>query len=255
MNDEKIIKLYSEENKSTYEIAEIMKTYPNKIRRILIKNKIRLKDKSEAQKNALKTGKSIIPTQGKQRTKEEKIKISKSLQERWNNISEEEYQERVAGAKKRWQKLSQAEKQSMQKSAIEAIQKAGKEGSKLEKHLINFLRESGNKVESHKKNLIPNESLEIDIYLPELKTIIEVDGPSHFLPIWGDEKLQKQIKSDSNKTGLILSKGFVIIRIKHMSNSISLVNRENLKNNLIDLLNNISDNFPKESERYIEVEA
>ena len=30
MNDEKIIKLYSEENKSTYEIAEIMKTYPKR---------------------------------------------------------------------------------------------------------------------------------------------------------------------------------------------------------------------------------
>ena len=38
MNENKIIDMYKNENKSTYEIAKEFDTYPNKIRRILIKN-------------------------------------------------------------------------------------------------------------------------------------------------------------------------------------------------------------------------
>ena len=127
--------------------------------------------------------------------------------------------------------------------------------SKLEKFLKDELTRCGYKVEAHKKNLIPNERLEIDMYFPKLKTIIEIDGPSHFLPVWGEEKLQKQIKSDKVKTGLILSKGFAIIRVKHLSDSLSLSRQEELKNNLIELLESIESKFPQKSKRYIEIET
>ena len=74
--DKKVIKLYNEDNHSTYEIAKRMKTYPNKIRRTLIKHGYELKNKSEAQKVALEKGRSSHPTMGKTRSREEKIKIS-----------------------------------------------------------------------------------------------------------------------------------------------------------------------------------
>ena len=151
--------------------------------------------------------------------------------------------------------MSQEEKDNISKSAIQAIQKAGKEGSKLEKFLKEELTKCGHTIEIHKKNLIPNENLEIDMYFPELKAIIEIDGPSHFLPIWGEEKLQKQIKSDSHKTGLILSKGFVIIRVKHLSDSLCLSDRHNLKDRLVEMLSKIEKQTPKKSERYIELDA
>ena len=70
MKDKEIIKMYCEQSLSTYQIAEQLKTYPNKIRRILIKNNVTLNDKSKAQKNALKQGKSKIPTQGRKRSQE-----------------------------------------------------------------------------------------------------------------------------------------------------------------------------------------
>lgn len=255
MDKEKIIKLYTLENKSTYEIAEICNTYPNKIRRVLISNGIEIKTKSEAQKNALKQGKSKIPTEGRVRSKEEKLKISLSLSKKWANISDEDYELRVKSAKERWNKLSDKKKHSMSEAAIKAIQLAGKEGSKLEKFLRDELGKHGHSIEIHKKNLIQNQNLEIDMYFPKLKTIIEIDGPSHFLPIWGEEKLQKQIKADLDKNGLILSKGFVIIRVKNLSDSLSLSGQEKLKNTLIELLNNIKTEFPKESKRYIEIET
>jgi very-short-patch-repair endonuclease len=92
------------------------------------------------------------------------------------------------------------------------------------------------------------------MYIPSLKTIIEVDGPSHFLPIWGEEKLRKQIKADVNKTGLILSKGYVIIRIKNLADSVCLADREKLRLDILDRLGTIEKSFPSKSERYIEIE-
>ena len=255
MNEKKVVLLYTKEQKSTYEIADHFKTYPNKIRRILIKHGVELKSKSDAQKNALKKGVSKIPTAGLKRTKEERLKISKSLQERWEKISQKDYDEHVKKAKDRWSKMSDVDKKNMTSAAIQAIQKAGKEGSKLEKFLKYELTKSGFTIEIHKKNLIPNENLEIDMYFPEIRAIVEIDGPSHFLPIWGEDKLQKQIKADENKTGLILSKGLAIIRVKNLSDSISLANKENLKNRLVEILSKIENKFPKKSERYIEIEA
>lgn len=254
MNDREIVNKYRSGH-STYDLAELYKTYPNKIRRILIKNGVELKTKSEAQKNAIDKGKSLLPTKGKHRSKEEKLKISMGLKKRWENIDDETYKKYVQQAKERWNAISEYDKKEMQKSAIRAIRLAGVEGSKLEKFLKTELEENGYQIEIHKKNLIPNENLEIDLYVPSLKTIIEVDGPSHFLPIWGEDKLQKQIKSDSQKTGLVLSKGFCVIRIKHLSDSLSLIDRENMKENLISILSDIHCEFPKKSHRYIEIEA
>ena len=255
MTEKEVIKMYSEQKMSTYEIAKNLNTYPNKVRRLLIKNGVHMNDKSTAQKNAIKKGTAKIPTKGRKRSKEEKLKISSSLKKRWEEISEEDYNNHVKMAKERWSKIPEKTKKAMNEAAIKAIQKAGKEGSKLEKFLVKEFVDYGYKVKPHVKNLIPNENLEIDMYFPEIKSIIEIDGPSHFLPIWGEEKLKKQIKADSHKTGLILSKGFAIIRVKSLADSISLSSREKLKDNLIEILDRIKSDFPSESNRYIEIEA
>ena len=138
--------------------------------------------------------------------------------------------------------------------AIKAIQKAGKEGSKMEKFLSEALNERGYSVEFHKKDLIPTQNLEIDLYIPSLTTIIEIDGPSHFFPIWGEEKLQKQIIADNQKSGIILSKGYIIIRVKNLLDFVSLCKKEELINNVVAQLQSIERKFPPKSKRFIEIE-
>lgn len=254
MNEIKIVELYIKHKKSTYEIAEMYNTYANKIRRVLLKHGIELKSKSEAQKNAIKNGTAKIPTEGKKRTEQDKLKISQSLKESWNNLSQNEYNKRVKTSKDRWESMTVEEKAKMQNAAVKAIQIAGKEGSKLEKFLYKELTKEGFVVEFHKTNLIANTNLEIDMYIPSAKAIIEIDGPSHFEPIWGEEKLQKQIKADEHKTGLILSKGLAIIRIKNLSDSVCLIDKQNLKKKVIDILNQFQDSFPDKQERFVEIE-
>jgi len=251
--DKQIIEMYNEESKSTYEIAKSLDTYPNKVRRTLIKNGYKLKNKSEAQENALQSGRCEHPTAGKKRTEDEKLKISEGMENHWESMTKEERQGRVDQAKERWKNMDAAQRDKMCKLATDAIRKAGREGSKLEKFVADKLRTNGYTVDFHNKNLIPNEKLEIDLYIPSLKTIIEVDGPSHFLPIWGEEKLQKQIKADLQKSGRILSRGFAIIRVKAIANA-SLKKKENLISNIVSTLKSIEEKFPPKTKRFIEVE-
>jgi len=219
-----------------------------------MKHGVELKTRSEAQKNAIDKGVSGIPTKGKKRTKDEKIKISQGMKKMWENMDEEMYSQYVERARLHMVNMSDTERQKMLESAIKGIQIAGKEGSKLEKFVFSELTKMGYVVEFHKKNLIVNQNLEIDLYVPACKTIIEIDGPSHFLPIWGEEKLQKQIRADSAKNGLILSKGFIVFRIKTMTDRVSLASQQTLTKILKETLSSISDNFPDKKERYIEVE-
>jgi very-short-patch-repair endonuclease len=250
--DKSVIHMYNEEDMSTYEIAKLLKTYPNKIRRTLIKNGYELKDKSEAQKVALAEGRSSHPTQGKTRSMEEKIKISSGLVGYWDDMSDKEKEKRVAIAKKNWNNMSSEQKETMRSKGIAAIRIAAKEGSKLEKFMQERLQNAGFRVKMH-EIIIPAENLEIDLYIPSLKTIIEVDGPSHFLPIWGEDKLQKQVNADLRKSGALLSRGYAVIRVKSLGQE-SLSKKEELIKCVLENLKRIENKFPPRSKRFIEVE-
>jgi very-short-patch-repair endonuclease len=248
----KVINLYEVGGHSTYEIAEMMETYPNKIRRILKKRGHKLKTRSEAQSSALRNGRSKHPTEGKERPLEQRLKISTSLIDYWSKIQKDEYDRRCAQAKANWANLTEQQKDSMRAKAITAIRAAATDGSKLERFIHERVEEAGYFVETHKM-LIPAEELEIDLLIPKLKTIIEVDGPSHFLPIWGEDKLQKQINADLRKSGVILSRGFVIIRVKSLGQE-TLAKKEDLIAKVLHHIDGINISFPPESQRFIEVE-
>ena len=124
--DKKVIKLYNKENRSTYEIAEMLETYPNKIRRTLKKHGYELKSKSSAQSNALKSGRRPHPTAGKQRTLSERVKISSSLSSYWDEMNEKEKSRRSKQAKDRWAEMSSDQKETMQRKRVDAIRNFGK---------------------------------------------------------------------------------------------------------------------------------
>ena len=203
-------------------------------------------------KAALKSGRSSHPTAGKKRTDAEKIAISQSLVNYWEEMSDKEKARRVKQAKDNWKNMSAKQKEQMRSKGIAAIRTAAKEGSKMERWVKDKLEEAGFLVRMHVL-IIPAENLEIDLYIPDLKTIIEVDGPSHFLPIWGEEKLQKQVNADLRKSGALLSKGYAVIRLKSLGQE-SLAKREEMLSSVVDEVVKISKKFPPKSKRFIEVE-
>jgi len=232
------------------EIAHITNTYPNKIRRDAKRFGIESRNKSEAQKAAITTGRQQHPTKGKTRGDDVKLKISEKRAQAWEELAPEERERLSELGRQQWQNMSSVEKEALQKAAGDAIRKASKEGSKLEKYLHKELIKAGYQVEFHKERMIQNARLQIDIWLPELTTAIEVDGPSHFSPIWGEKSLARNQKSDNTKTGLLLGSGAVIIRIKQ-NKSLSQKYKRDLLKNIIAELVKIDKHFPQPGNRHI----
>ena len=240
-----INKLYIGKKQSFGEIATEYKTYPNKVRRDAIKYGIDIRNKSDAQKNVLKQGKAKHPTKGKKRSEAEKDKISLGMHQSWNELSDKERNKRKIQSKKNWNNFSDIQKENMANAAHVAIRKTSVEGSKLEKFLLKKLIENNIKVQFHKEQTLVNTKLQIDLYLPETNTAIEVDGPSHFSPVWGQDSLSKNKRYDQKKTGLILGKGMKLIRIQQAgdySNARALL----LYDKLSKVIRQISDNQTKE---------
>lgn len=82
-------KEYINKERSIHDIAKEHKTYPNKIRRELKTYGFELRDKSAAQKAALKSGRHKHPTRGKRRPMEVRLKIAVSVSETKNAKNKE----------------------------------------------------------------------------------------------------------------------------------------------------------------------
>lgn len=206
--------LYIDKGMSFANIAKQYNTYANKLRRDAIKFNIKIRDKSEAQKNAIETGSHKHPTKGSKRPSEVKEKIGKSVMQSWDKLSSSELEDRKNKSRDRWEALDDDTKQNILKLANDAVRVASKEGSKLEKYLMHKLIQDSYRVEFHKEQTLLNTKLQIDLFLPAHNIAIEVDGPSHFEPVWGDDSLSKNRKYDAKKEGLITGRGWHLIRIK-----------------------------------------
>jgi very-short-patch-repair endonuclease len=207
---------YVKKQLSFADIAKKYNTYSNKIRRDAKRYNIAIRNKSEAQKNALNTGKHKHPTKGKSRSEETKQKIGKQVMKSWDRLDEKELLKRRKRAQENWNNMDINTKEQMQQSAIKAVRASSKYGSKLEKFMHKNLLKHGFVVEFHKEQSLSNTKLQLDLFLPSINTVIEIDGPSHFEPVWGEAALKKNIKYDQKKEGLIIGKGWHLIRIKQL---------------------------------------
>ena len=151
--------------------------------------------------------------------------------------------------------MTEEERIKLRESAIPGIKKASIEGSKLEKHIREQLTKAGYVIEYHKKGIVPNSNLEVDIYLPELGAAIEIDGPSHFLPIWGQDALNKTIKSDNEKNGLLRYHGIMVLRVSQKKKTLSKKSMRDTWHSIEKELKQISGKMPAKNNRFKEIKV
>ena len=245
-------KSYYDKNMSWIAISKELSTYPNKVRREAKRLGIDSRDKSQAQKVALEQGRSEHPTEGTNRSEETRIKISDGQGKVWDNLSDKERAKRSKLGRESWDKKTDAQKKDIIAKGSDAIRRASREGSKLEKFILNELTKRKYKVQFHREQWLKNQNLETDLFIEDLRTVIEVDGPSHFEPVWGEENLIKNQRSDLEKTGLVLEQGLVLIRIKQ-TKRISNRYMRTVLNELLEVIDRIEKKFPEENKRYIEI--
>jgi very-short-patch-repair endonuclease len=209
-------KHYVDELLPLSKLAELTDTYVNRMRRDLMSLGYEIRNKSDAAKVALKQGRMFNPTEGQKLSEETKDKIGKSRSEAWYNLSDEEKQSISEEAKKRFENWDGRE--AFLRKGTKAVANAAQKGSKLERFLKEKLEEAGYVVECHGEQLVGNDSMHIDLFIPEGMLAIEVDGPSHHHPIYGEEKLIKTQEADKRKNDKILGAGFRLIRVKQTKN-------------------------------------
>lgn len=212
-----IIKEYLAE-RSTYDICEELNKnpgcnwYPNKVNRLLKKAGVRLRDKAEAQSCNLRSGRTRHPTEGTTRSQETKLKISESVSNTYQSDPAAKVK-RCKQSKEKYDNMTPAAKENLRSVAAKALRASVDEGSRIEKYVANELRQMGLALIMHSKQLVPNNSLHIDIFIPELNVCIEIDGLSHVQPVWGQEALERTQAADAIKNGLILNK-YNLIRLE-----------------------------------------
>lgn len=249
-----IYDMYVNQKMSTRQIAEKLGVSASVIARAVKKYGIS-RSKSEAQRVALDTGRYVPPFKGKHLSDEHRRKISKQLIKMWNSMDEEKLKQHAKRSKEQWQRMSEEERKRLLEMAHQARRRAARDGSKLERFIRDELIKRGYIVYFHKKGMIINPDLEIDILLPKEKVAIEVNGPSHFLPIWGEDALKSQIKSDIEKVGLLINHGFCVIKVKTLAPKLKFASAHAVVDKINEIIQNIQKKFPPVGKRVFEIDS
>lgn len=231
-------KEYKVKGRSTGSLAKEHKTYANTIRRALIKHKIPLRTKSQAQKNFL--DKNEHPMTGIARSKDTKKKISEGIQEHFDTLTDSQMSARKAAQSERallkWENMTDAER----KKNIEKMHKANREmsgrGSKNENLVAELLVAAGYKTVQRSTDYSPRKQFEIDIAIPGRSIAIEWDGAAHFEPIYGESNLQRVMAKDVRKEKALTGFGWTVIRCRDHSTAHSLAFCRRAVNQIIEVI-------------------
>ena len=254
VNGAKLRSAYLEELKSVPVIAQEMGTNETKVRRALKFLGVQIRKYAEAQSVAISQGVAKHPTKGKKLSKETINNISAKRSQAWIDLSEEDKQKFRDAKKEQWNNMTESAKQELRSAAYAAIRESAEIGSKTERYVSAALEEEGYGVIIHARNLIQSQALEVDMFVPDLKTAVEIDGPSHFEPVWGSDKLKKQQSSDTAKQGLLLNNGYVLIRVIQRDKSMSIKRMKDVYELILLELRKIEEDFPPIGQRLIEIE-
>ena len=237
---------YVQEQLSTQAIVKAIQAdfaavvYPNTVRRELKKLSIPLRSKSKAQSVFLEN--NDHPMLGRERTEEEKLKISEGIQENWDSLDatqiEKKKQDMAERARLKWEWMSDEER----KKNIEKMHKANREksgqGSKNENLVASLLQEAGYKIAQRTTDYSPSQQFEIDIAIPKKSIAIEWDGAAHFAPIYGDKDLKRTMEKDERKNKALLSNNWTVIRCRDHSTAHSHAFCRRAIKNIIDVIEN-----------------
>ncbi len=229
---------YEKKGRSTGSIAKEHSTYANTIRRALIKHKIPLRNKSQAQKNFL--DKNEHPMTGIARSKDTKKRISEGIQEHFDTLTDSEMEARKAAQSERaslkWENMTGPER----KKNIEKMHKANREmsgmGSKNENLVAELLGVAGYKTVQRSTDYSPRKQFEIDIAIPGHSMAIEWDGAAHFEPIYGEPNLQRVMAKDARKEKALTRFGWTVIRCRDHSTAHSLAFCRRAVNQIISVI-------------------
>ena len=229
---------YEVNGRSTGSIGKEHGVYSNTVRRALIKLGIKLRTKSQAQRNFL--DKNGHPMTGIARSEDTKRRISEGIQGHFDTLTEEQMDARKTAQSERaslkWENMTDLER----KKNIEKMHRANREmsgkGSKNENLVAGLLGNAGYKTVQRSTDYSPRKQFEIDIAIPKYSIAIEWDGAAHFEPIYGESNLQRVVAKDARKERALTEFGWTVIRCRDHSTAHSLAFCRRAVNQIIEII-------------------
>lgn len=225
INEQDVRRLYLDKGLSMRKVAEAVGAPLATLSRFMKKHGIIARDKGQAQKNYLRGHDHQM--KGRKHTAETKKQISASLGDFWEGLTDEEREEvkrKIGSAwKRKWELMSEQERKLMMEGLSSKAKESQGQGSRLERFIAEELRKRGYFVEERSTNYTAGKDFEVDLALPTERIAIEVDGPTHFLPIYGEEHLERQQERDARKDDMINSIGYSVLRVRDNNGSLSIL--------------------------------
>lgn len=215
-----VIEQYNK-GRSTRDIARQLDAYPMTINRILKKNGIQTRDLSASLKKYFEQHEHVM--KGQKMSREEREKRAAGMKRHWDSLGEEQREQVVSRlvnmTQERWNSLSEAQQHDLIYKMHLGSREASIHGSKFQNEVCKQLVRRGYKAKQRTTRHTPGSQLEIDIAIEEHTTAIEIDGKSHFVDIFGQEKLEQKILKDQQKDDILMSRGWRVIRVRDNSKS------------------------------------
>lgn len=206
------IKIEHHENKKSLRfIAKELGTYVTKLTRFCVKHNVEVLSREESLKAAYQYDR-VKKREIHELTQEEKLKISEGQRKRWNSLSDEQREEFRKTQSEVFSKRE--DKDTFSLKGAHSVRKTITEGSKLEKKIAAHLEANNIYFIPHYKGIFGTTHLEADFFLPEYSVVIEVDGPSHFVNQFNKVETKQQA-ADKKKNAAVLSLGGSVLRIQH----------------------------------------
>lgn len=194
------------EDASIRALAREKGVHPNTLRRAMIKAGIKPRERSDILNANYENG-TIKPRKGFTMSEEHKIIISNANH----------------GRKRTSQKKNNVivkNNDAMRSRGAAKSRESSKKGSKFERMLIDKLTANGYNV----KHQYEFKEYKVDLYFPDVKLAVEIDGITHREPIYGIDKLNKTIERDKEKDNQLKQMGINILRIADNQKKPSLFN-------------------------------
>jgi very-short-patch-repair endonuclease len=210
-----LLKHYVQDEKSTVEIAEILKCYPEEVRRALKKYNIPVRTKSSASNNFYSNG-GINSRKGYKFSSEEKERASINAKEYWLSDESQEAKNKISESSRvLWEQKDKEQRRETVSRLHQACREASKHGSKAQLKIAQILSskyEYG--VLTGVTQLVGIGNLEIDIAIPKNGIIIEVDGITHFEDVYSDNRYERAQEHDKKKNDVMTGAGWSVIRVQ-----------------------------------------
>lgn len=223
LDEAQLSDLYHNQSMSLRGIAKHLGVSVTTVVKYMKLHNIATRDQSEAQHVVL--AKNGHPMLGKTHSAVTKKRISQSLGDFWDNLTDSErieYKKLVgSGWKKKWESMSPEDRSKTLTRLNNANRSQQGNGSRFERFLAAELRQRGHLVEERTHNYMPSAKFEVDVALPRHRVMIEVDGPTHFIDLYESDSLERQKRRDGEKNRYLTNAGFKVLRIRDNNGPLS----------------------------------